>query len=101
MVSKSMKVTAWALTVALVVILGTTTAGAFSHEVQHAAHHTAGMHATGICAWMCASAGAVITPVFLPVSFPVVQQSELPQASQPVSLIIASRLQARAPPILL
>jgi hypothetical protein len=101
MVSKNLKAIAWALVVAVVLIVGTTTAEAFVHEVQHATHHSAGMHTTGICAWMCVSAGAVSTPVFLPVAATVVQPFVLPQASQLVSLIIAGRLQARAPPTLL
>src|SRR5206468_814519 len=43
------------LAVAILLMLGATTGSAFAHEIQHAAHHNAGMHATGICAWMCAT----------------------------------------------
>src|SRR2546429_8441219 len=52
------------LAVAILLMLGATTGSAFAHEIQHAAHHNAGMHATGICAWMCATAGAVATAAF-------------------------------------
>jgi hypothetical protein len=100
MISKGLKPISWALAVGLVLLLATTTGGAFVHEVQHA-HHNAAMHTTGICAWMCATAGAVIAPLFLPVTFAVVQPSVLPLERQLVSLIFASRLQARAPPTLL
>lgn len=100
MISKGLKPISWALAVGMVLLLATTTGGAFVHEVQHA-HHNAAMHTTGICAWMCATAGAVITPLFLPISSTVVQQSVVPLERQPVSLTFASQLQARAPPILL
>ena len=33
--------------------LAVTTGSAVAHELQHAAHHDAGMHGSGICAWMC------------------------------------------------
>ena len=43
---------------AVVVLLAATTGGAIAHELQHAAHHNAATHGSGICAWMCATAGA-------------------------------------------
>lgn len=49
---------------AVVALLAVTTGSAVAHELQHAAHHDAGTHGSGICAWMCATAGAhVATPL--------------------------------------
>lgn len=57
------KNTVWVLAGAVMVLLALTTGSAVAHELQHAAHHDAGMHASGICAWMCATAGThVATP---------------------------------------
>ncbi|MBI3810158.1 MAG: hypothetical protein HY284_06840, partial [Nitrospirae bacterium] len=36
---------AWTVVAAVVLILAATTGSAFAHEIQHAAHHTGGMHA--------------------------------------------------------
>ena len=48
------KAVAAALALGFLLLLGATTGSAFAHEVQHAGHHSAGMHSQGICAWMCA-----------------------------------------------
>jgi hypothetical protein len=54
----------WIVVIAVVALLGVTTGSAVAHELQHAAHHDAAMHGSGICAWMCATAGVhVVTPV--------------------------------------
>jgi len=87
--------------VAIALVLGLTSGGAFTHEVKHAAHHSAGMHATGICAWMCATAGALTTPAIQPAG------SFLIQFAVPVSIPdyrssdFSSTVSARAPPVLL
>src|SRR3989449_9970084 len=64
MIRSLLRPIACTLAVAILLMLGATTGSAFAHEIQHAAHHNAGMHATGICAWMCATAGAVATAAF-------------------------------------
>jgi hypothetical protein len=51
--------TTWVLVVTVVTVLAATTASTVAHDLQHAAHHTAGLHSTGVCAWMCA-AGQVL-----------------------------------------
>ena len=54
----------WIVACAVVVLLAMTTGSAVAHELQHAAHHNAGMHGSGICAWMCATAGVhVVTSI--------------------------------------
>lgn len=54
----------WVVVFAVVALLAVTTGSAVAHELHHAAHHDAGMHGSGICAWMCATAGVhVVTPV--------------------------------------
>jgi len=54
----------WIVACSVIVLLAVTTGKAVAHELQHAAHHDAGMHGSGICAWMCATAGVnVVTPV--------------------------------------
>jgi hypothetical protein len=96
-----LKSIAFALAVTVLLVLGATTGGAFAHEVQHEAHHAAGMmHATPICAWMCATDGAVITPTIQPVQFTLVHVAEPPLLSHLRSSKYLSRLQARAPPVL-
>ena len=101
MLFKSLKSIALTLAVGILLLLTTTTGGAFVHEVQHAAHHTAGMHATGICAWMCVTAGGVISPAFQPAEFAIVYQSLVIAESRATGFFSLQRLQARAPPILL
>lgn len=54
----------WVVAFAVIALLAVTTGSAVAHELHHAAHHDAGMHGSGICAWMCATAGVhVVTPV--------------------------------------
>ena len=54
----------WVVAFAVIALLAMTTGNAVAHELQHAAHHDAGMHGSGICAWMCATAGVhVVTSV--------------------------------------
>ena len=64
MIRSLLRPIACTLAVAILLMLGATTGSAFAHEIQHAAHHNANMHATGICAWMCATAGSVATAAF-------------------------------------
>ncbi|MGZ9189596.1 MAG: hypothetical protein ACXW39_06035 [Nitrospira sp.] len=56
--------TVWVVAFAVMALLAVTTGSAVAHELQHAAHHNAGMHGSGICAWMCATAGVhVVTSI--------------------------------------
>lgn len=55
--SSSFKGIVWVVAFAVIALLAVTTGSAVAHELQHAAHHDAGMHGSGICAWMCATAG--------------------------------------------
>jgi hypothetical protein len=89
------------LVVAVLLLLGATTGGAFAHEVQHAAHHNAGMHGTGVCAWMCATAGATTTPALLAVPITISEDAVLLFIGGLRSFDSFSRLLARAPPVLL
>ena len=88
---------AWTLVVAVLLMLGATTGSAVAHEIQHS-HHTAAMHSTGICAWMCASANTVITAAVLPSAVASVEDLPVPQDLHPSSTLSPNRLQARAPP---
>ena len=92
---------AFMLVAAILVMLGAATGSAFAHEVKHAAHHTAGMHATGVCAWMCAASGVVTTAVVQAVAVTVSEDQARPFLSGLHSFDSFSRLQARAPPTLL
>ena len=66
------KSTVWVVAFAVLAILAVTTGSAVAHELQHAAHHNAGDHGSGICAWMCATAGVhVVTPLHSPHLFAV------------------------------
>jgi len=88
---------AWTLVVAVLLMLGATTGSAVAHEIQHA-HHTAAMHGTGICAWMCASANTVITAAVLPSAVVPVEDLPVLQDPRSFSALSLNRLQARAPP---
>ncbi len=78
MIRSLLRPIACTLAVAIVLMLGATTGSAFAHEIQHAAHHNAGMHATGICAWMCATAGVVATVAFHTTAVTVSVETALP-----------------------
>ena len=101
MIRSSLKPVALTLAVAVLLMLGATTGGAFAHEIQHAAHHTAGMHGTGVCAWMCASAGSVTSAAVLAGAVTVIEDTTLPFFSNLYLSDFFSRVQARAPPVLL
>jgi hypothetical protein len=58
MKTPSFKRLVWLMVFAVVVLFAATTGSSIAHELKHAAHHNAGMHGSGICAWMCATAGA-------------------------------------------
>ena len=45
----------WALLVCLVLTNGFMAAPSVAHAEHHGAHHDAGTHASGICAWFCAA----------------------------------------------
>jgi len=72
MIGPQLRLISWVLVVAVLVMLGATTGVAFAHEIQHAAHHNAGMHSSGICAWMCATAGSLSTYAIQPLQFELV-----------------------------
>jgi hypothetical protein len=93
------KTTATILVLGILLLLGATTGSAVAHEIQHA-HHTAAMHSTGVCAWMCASGSGVATATVLPSVVLLIQDlltlpDLLPHAAHSFDL-----LQARAPPSL-
>lgn len=90
----------WIVALAVIALLAVTTGSAVAHELQHAAHHDAAMHGSGICAWMCATAGVhVATPLhaalLLSLSGDVGCYSDRLLSSQPYSLS-----DSRAPPFL-
>jgi len=92
------KATAVALVVAIALVLGLTSGGAFAHEVNHAAHHSPGMHKTGICAWMCATSGAMATFIIqsVPLDRLVIAVASPILPLRP--LLLSPYVQARAPP---
>jgi len=87
------------LAVAVLLMLGATTGGAIAHEIQHAAHHTAGMHNSGICAWMCTTAGTTAALILQPVHYETAQAAPLPVASFPASVAFLTPLLPRGPPL--
>lgn len=101
MIRSLLRPIACTLAVAVLLMLGATTGLAFAHEVQHASHHTAGMHGTGMCAWMCATAGAVTTAAFHATTVTVDEEQALPFLDGLRSFDSCSKLHARAPPALL
>ena len=101
MIRSYLRPVALTLAVAIVLMLGATTGISFAHEIQHAAHHTGSMHATGVCAWMCATAGAVATTAHHVTAVTLNEETALPFLSSLRSCESFSTLQARAPPVLL
>ena len=101
MIRSSLRPIALTLAVAVLLMLGATTGSSFAHEIQHAAHHTGGMHATGVCAWMCATAGAVATAAIHAITVTPNEDTALPFLEGLRSFDTCSTLQARAPPVLL
>ena len=100
MIRSYLRPVALTLAVAVLVMLGAATGSAFTHEVKHAAHHTAGMHATGVCAWMCAASSAVTTAAAPADTITVHEETVQPFVSGLRSFDCFSQLQARAPPVL-
>lgn len=100
MIRSHLRLIALTLAVAVLLMLGATTGSAFAHEIQHAAHHTGGMHASGVCAWMCASAGAVTTAAYHAATVTPIEDTTLPFLSGLRSFDCFSILRARAPPVL-
>jgi len=90
---------AWVLIAAVLLILGATTGSAFAHDIQHAAHHTAGMHSSGICAWMCATAGTAPAVLLQSLHHEVAHVAPLLASSLPVSVALLTPLLPRAPPL--
>ena len=101
MIRSYLKPIALTLALGVLLMLGATTGISFAHEIQHAAHHTGSMHATGICAWMCATAGAIATAAHHVTTVTLNEETALPFLSGLRSFDCCSDLQARAPPVLL
>jgi len=101
MIQSLLRPIACTLAVVILLMLGATTGSAFAHEIQHAAHHNASMHATAICAWMCGTAGAVATAVLHATAITVSVETALPFLDGLRLIDCFAQLQARAPPVLL
>jgi hypothetical protein len=89
----------WIVLFAVIALLAVTTGSAVAHELHHAAHHDAGMHGSGICAWMCATAGIhVVTPVLA--THVLALSGDVSFLSGMIRLPQVSALsQSRAPPV--
>jgi hypothetical protein len=89
----------WVVACAVIVLLAVTTGSAVAHELQHAAHHSAGMHGSGICAWMCATAGVhVVTSVHVMHLFSVAGDVSLRLDTVLLPQLLAPS-RPRAPPV--
>jgi hypothetical protein len=97
--SSRFKTIVWVVTCAVIVLLAVTTGSAVAHELQHAAHHGAGMHGSGICAWMCATAGMhVVTPVHVTHLFALAGDVSFRSATAHLPQVLAPN-RPRAPPV--
>lgn len=97
---RPIRAVAAALALGVLLLLGATTGSAFAHEVQHAGHHSAGMHHQGMCAWMCAagqSLGAVAC-VFQ-VDAASFSPAGPPAAQDPLAAVLPAPV-TRGPPVL-
>nr|MBI3613324.1 hypothetical protein [Nitrospirota bacterium] len=92
------KAIAAALAMGFLLLLGATTGSAFAHEVQHAGHHSPGMHGTGICAWMCAAGQSLEgVAVDFQVARDLLALTDLPVTQKPLSAVRLTSV-ARGPP---
>ncbi|MBH0206506.1 MAG: hypothetical protein HP498_11985 [Nitrospira sp.] len=90
----------WALLLCLVLVNGSMAAPSVAHAGHHGTHHDAGTHASGICAWFCASGQGVEASS---VSLASVLQLVGPSgdiSADPIVLLFSSDLFARGPPVL-
>ena len=88
----------WALLVCLVLTNGFMAAPSVAHAEHHGTHHDAGTHASGICAWFCASGQEVEVSS---VNLTSVRQLVGPSgdvSADPIVLLFSSDLFARGPP---
>jgi len=87
-----------ALSVMLILIMGTMHRSYASHVTQHTQHHTPATHSTGVCSWMCAAAQTisgdahVISPSFQLIALLEGTLPEFPPLIAPLFL------STRAPP---
>ncbi|MDR4480203.1 MAG: hypothetical protein R3B37_10745 [Nitrospira sp.] len=83
----------------LLFMSGSAMSVAIAHDLEHASHHTAGSHSTGICAWMCAT-GAVANhaEVYLIYNPFLVWLAPDPH-EDPLHLLSVGRSNPRAPPL--
>lgn len=93
------KAVAAALALGFLLLLGAGTGSAFAHDVQHAGHHSAGMHSQGICAWMCAAGQSLdgIAVVFQAGIGPLALVN-LPTARCPRTITLVSPVTRGPPP---
>lgn len=87
-----------ALTLMLILIMGTMHRSYASHLAQHTHHHTPATHSTGVCSWMCAAAQTISGDAH--VISPSFQLLALMEWTFPESppLIASTFLPTRAPP---
>jgi hypothetical protein len=57
----------WALLLSIVLVNGFMAVPSVGHA-EHHAHHQAGTHSTGICAWLCAAGQAIESTAVVPTS---------------------------------
>ncbi|MDR4480200.1 MAG: hypothetical protein R3B37_10730 [Nitrospira sp.] len=97
--STSFRTIVWVVACTIIALLAVTTGSAVAHEVQHTAHHNAGMHGSGICAWMCATAGVhVVTPIHSMHLFTVAGEVSFRSDSVLLPQFLAPS-RSRAPPV--
>jgi hypothetical protein len=90
----------WALVLCLVLTNGFMAAPSVAHAEPHGTHHDAGTHASGICAWFCASGQEVEhSPVNLTSALQLVGPSG-DFSTDPIVLLFSPDLLARGPPVL-
>jgi hypothetical protein len=102
MTARSFKLATWMLLFAVAVGLGATTGSAVAHDLTHEGHHSACMHSTGICAWMCAAGAAIdTTPLHGAHHVPYYRSTGPLSSPTPPQSETLNSLHSRAPPALL
>ncbi|MBH0185745.1 MAG: hypothetical protein HP477_10140 [Nitrospira sp.] len=89
----------WALLVCLVLTNGFMAAPSVVHAEHHGAHHDAGTHASGICAWLCAAGQDIDTSSVEPTSNLQLVQYAVVACFDEVQASIALSTFPRGPPL--
>ena len=99
MPGRLLKSVVWIMIPVIMILLAAWSANVVAHELEHADHHDAAMHGSGICSWMCATAGThVATPLDSAYLFTFLSLLDT-RSAQTLPIDLVFRSEARGPPV--